>query len=200
MKALKIKTTAIAAVALLASAVFATPSEADGSNFGGVVIGGAIGGLLGSTVGKGRGQLVATATGALLGSILGNHLAQPQPGYVARSLPRPVYHQERRNHRHAHRHHRRAHRYAHRQHRDRRHGHRSHGHRDHGSRVVYVRPTAPVTDTVQITTVYDATSGSYCREYQREVIINGQPVAAYGRACQQPDGSWKIVDAERRSY
>lgn len=33
----------------------------------------------------------------------------------------------------------------------------------------------------------------YCREFQREVIIDGKPERAYGTACLQPDGSWKIV-------
>lgn len=33
----------------------------------------------------------------------------------------------------------------------------------------------------------------YCREFQREVIIDGKPEHAYGTACLQPDGSWKIV-------
>ena len=147
--------------------------------------------MLGSTIGKGRGRLVATATGALVGSMFGNHLAQPQPGYVARPAPRPVYHHRRQNHRNAHRHHR----------------------RDVDTPIGHAIPATtirgwstcaqwrrPVTDTVQITTIYDAASGRYCREYQREVIINGQPVAAYGRACQQPDGSWQIVDAERQTY
>ena len=32
-----------------------------------------------------------------------------------------------------------------------------------------------------------------CREYTRDVIIDGRPAAAYGRACLQPDGSWRIV-------
>ena len=196
----RLKTIAIAAAALFATVTMAPQSRADDTNLGGVVIGGALGGLLGSTVGKGRGKLVATATGALVGSILGNHLAQPQPGYVGRPAPRPVYHSKRRHHRHAHRHHRNGGHYVHRHRGDRRHAHRAHGHRNHGSRVVYVQPAPPVTDRIQVTTVYDASSGSYCREYQREVLINGQPVAAYGRACQQPDGSWKIVDAERRTY
>jgi surface antigen len=185
------KTTALAAAALFVTAAFAAPSHADDTNLGGVVIGGAIGGLLGSTLGKGRGRLVATATGALVGSMFSKHLAQGQRGYVSRPAPRPVYHHQRRGHRKAHRHHRR----------DRRHAYRSRNHGNHNSRVVYVCPvTPPVTDTVQITTVYDTASGRYYREYQREVIINGQPVAAYGRACQQPDGSWQIIDAERQTY
>jgi surface antigen len=31
------------------------------------------------------------------------------------------------------------------------------------------------------------------REYQTEIVIDGQPVPAYGTACLQADGSWKIV-------
>ena len=33
----------------------------------------------------------------------------------------------------------------------------------------------------------------YCREFQRDVIIDGKPVRAYGTACLQPDGSRTIV-------
>ena len=35
--------------------------------------------------------------------------------------------------------------------------------------------------------------GTYCREFQHEVTIGGAVQASYGRACLQPDGSWKIV-------
>lgn len=34
--------------------------------------------------------------------------------------------------------------------------------------------------------------GIYCREYQQTVTIGGQTEQAYGTACRQPDGSWKI--------
>ncbi len=37
-------------------------------------------------------------------------------------------------------------------------------------------------------------SGRYCREFQQTVYIGGQEEAAYGTACQQPDGSWQIVN------
>ena len=40
---------------------------------------------------------------------------------------------------------------------------------------------------------YDNTSGAYCREFDQKVTIGGQTQSAYGTACQQPDGSWKIV-------
>lgn len=38
------------------------------------------------------------------------------------------------------------------------------------------------------------TSGRYCREYQQTVTVGGQQQSAYGTACQQPDGSWEIVN------
>ena len=40
---------------------------------------------------------------------------------------------------------------------------------------------------------YQTAEGRYCREYQQTVIIGGEEQQAYGRACRQPDGSWKIV-------
>ena len=45
------------------------------------------------------------------------------------------------------------------------------------------------------TAVRDGTSssGQYCREFQQTVTVGGKTQDAYGTACQQPDGSWKIV-------
>jgi surface antigen len=36
-------------------------------------------------------------------------------------------------------------------------------------------------------------SGNYCREFQQSIVVGGKTQQAYGQACQQPDGSWKIV-------
>ena len=33
---------------------------------------------------------------------------------------------------------------------------------------------------------------AYCREYQTKITVNGKVQSAYGKACRQPDGSWKI--------
>lgn len=38
-----------------------------------------------------------------------------------------------------------------------------------------------------------ASSGAYCREFQQTIMVGGQQQQGFGRACQQPDGSWKIV-------
>src|ERR1700722_17930662 len=45
-----------------------------------------------------------------------------------------------------------------------------------------------------ITPVRDgyAASGSYCREFQQTATIGGQQQQVFGKACQQPDGSWKV--------
>jgi surface antigen len=41
---------------------------------------------------------------------------------------------------------------------------------------------------------YETSSGQYCREYQEKVVIDGKTSSAYGTACRQADGSWKIVN------
>jgi surface antigen len=67
--------------------------------------------------------------------------------------------------------------------------------------------TAPIGETIvwnnpdtgnsgQITPIRDGrrVSGEYCREFQTQVNIGGKREDAHGVACQQPDGSWKIVE------
>ena len=67
--------------------------------------------------------------------------------------------------------------------------------------------TAPVGQPIQwnnpqtgnygtITPVKDGTdtrTGAYCREFQQTVTIGGKTESAYGTACRQPDGTWKVV-------
>lgn len=40
---------------------------------------------------------------------------------------------------------------------------------------------------------YQTAGGQYCREYVQEVVVAGERQQAYGTACRQPDGTWKIV-------
>lgn len=49
----------------------------------------------------------------------------------------------------------------------------------------------PVTYTVRPVRNYQA-NNEYCREYQTTVTVGGKAQQAYGKACRQPDGSWKI--------
>ena len=45
--------------------------------------------------------------------------------------------------------------------------------------------------------VKHAPKEEYCREYTREVVVDGRPARAYGQACRQPDGSWRIVSEQQ---
>ncbi len=40
---------------------------------------------------------------------------------------------------------------------------------------------------------YQTSQGQYCREYTQTVVVAGEKQQAYGTACRQPDGTWKIV-------
>jgi surface antigen len=50
------------------------------------------------------------------------------------------------------------------------------------------------TGTITPTKTYQQADGAYCREYQQTVTVGGKTEQAYGTACRQPDGSWKIVN------
>ncbi len=61
-----------------------------------------------------------------------------------------------------------------------------------GSQAQWTNKKSNVTYTVQPIKDYKS-NGRYCREYQTKVLINGKLQKGYGRACREPDGSWKIV-------
>lgn len=46
----------------------------------------------------------------------------------------------------------------------------------------------------QYSSPYRSDSGSYCREFQTTIVIDGRPERAFGTACLQPDGSWAVVN------
>jgi surface antigen len=41
--------------------------------------------------------------------------------------------------------------------------------------------------------VQQVASGQYCREFQQTIIAGGREQQGHGRACRQPDSSWKMV-------
>lgn len=47
--------------------------------------------------------------------------------------------------------------------------------------------------TVPVQTYYES-DGTPCREYTTTVNVGGEEQSAYGTACRQADGSWKIVN------
>jgi surface antigen len=40
---------------------------------------------------------------------------------------------------------------------------------------------------------WETADGGFCREFQQTVRVGGRSERAYGTACRQPDGSWRIV-------
>ncbi len=63
-----------------------------------------------------------------------------------------------------------------------------------GKPVSWSNPDSGHSGTVTPVKTYQTAGGSYCREYQQTVTISGKQEKAYGTACRQPDGSWKMVN------
>lgn len=61
-----------------------------------------------------------------------------------------------------------------------------------GQASSWTNPDTGNKGTVQPTKTFQTASGQYCREYQQTVTIGGKTQNAYGTACRQPDGTWKI--------
>jgi surface antigen len=63
-----------------------------------------------------------------------------------------------------------------------------------GQPIVWNNPnTGNSGQVVAVRDGTDARTGAYCREFQETVTIGGKPEQAYGTACRQPDGSWKVT-------
>lgn len=75
-------------------------------------------------------------------------------------------------------------------------------------RAQYSAYNAPVGETITwnnpesgnsgtFTPVRDgrSSSGAYCREFQQTVNVGGRRQQAYGTACREPDGDWRIVNS-----
>lgn len=62
-----------------------------------------------------------------------------------------------------------------------------------GQRSTWVNPDSGAEISVVPERTYENREGEYCREYETEVVINGEVKKAYGTACRQPNGEWKVV-------
>ena len=62
-----------------------------------------------------------------------------------------------------------------------------------GSEVEWRGPRSGAMGTVVPRPAFQNQLGQYCREFQETVIVGGQQQSAYGTACRQPDGQWRIV-------
>jgi len=62
-----------------------------------------------------------------------------------------------------------------------------------GSATEWRNPDSGHSGTVTPTNTFQNANGQNCREFQQTVTVGGKSEQAYGTACRQPDGSWKIV-------
>jgi surface antigen len=62
-----------------------------------------------------------------------------------------------------------------------------------GQSVAWQNPDTGHYGTVTPTRTYEAPGGRPCREFQQTITIGGRTEQGYGRACRDPDGSWRIV-------
>ena len=63
-----------------------------------------------------------------------------------------------------------------------------------GQSTAWQNPDSGNSGTVTPTKTYQAADGTYCREYQQTINVGGEVERGFGRACRQPDGSWKLVE------
>jgi len=62
-----------------------------------------------------------------------------------------------------------------------------------GTTSTWQNPDSGHSGSITPTRTYENASGQYCREFQQTVTVGGETQQAYGTACRQPDGTWKIV-------
>lgn len=127
----------------------------------GTVGGAAAGGLLGSQIGGGKGQLAATAIGVLLGAFVGNEvgksLDKADQAYATSTAGTALENNK------------------------------------SGQTSTWSNPDSGNSGTITPTQTTFNESGEPCREYQQTVIIGGEPQEAYGTACRNADGTWRII-------
>ena len=63
-----------------------------------------------------------------------------------------------------------------------------------GNAAQWYNPDSGNSGSVTPQPAFNNSDGQYCREYQQTVTIGGKAETAYGTACRQPDGSWKIAN------
>jgi len=61
-----------------------------------------------------------------------------------------------------------------------------------GTTVAWKNPDSGNYGTMTPEPAYKDNTGQQCREFSQTVTIGGKTERAYGTACRQPDGSWKI--------
>jgi surface antigen len=62
-----------------------------------------------------------------------------------------------------------------------------------GTTSQWANPDSGHSGTITPMRTWQTDAGSYCREFQQTVTVGGRTERAYGTACRQPDGSWRLA-------
>ncbi|MFZ2587674.1 MAG: RT0821/Lpp0805 family surface protein [Alphaproteobacteria bacterium] len=63
-----------------------------------------------------------------------------------------------------------------------------------GKTITWYNPDSGAQGSITPTRVGQTDSGDSCREFQQTITIGGKTEKAYGTACKQPNGSWKVMN------
>ena len=64
-----------------------------------------------------------------------------------------------------------------------------------GSSTTWENPDSGNSGEIVPQPAYQQADGIYCREFQQIIMVGAEIQAAFGIACRQPDGSWKLSQA-----
>jgi surface antigen len=67
-------------------------------------------------------------------------------------------------------------------------------HAEDGQQIAWDNPQTGAQYQMVPTRTVQGSDGRYCREYTATSVVSGRDQQTYGRACRQPDGSWKLVN------
>ena len=61
-----------------------------------------------------------------------------------------------------------------------------------GNTQTWKNPDSNNAGSITPRRTYLAQNGQYCREYEQTITVSGETRQAFGTACRQPDGTWKV--------
>ena len=62
-----------------------------------------------------------------------------------------------------------------------------------GSTTTWVNPDSGNSGEIVPQPAYKQADGTYCREFQQTIIVGAEMQSAYGTACREPDGTWRLI-------
>jgi surface antigen len=150
-------------IAVLLGSACPTPARADGYPFWLGLLGAGLGGLFGNQFGHGGGRDLFIIGGALVGGILGTNIGNSLE--YTHSYPTSAGSEART------------------------YGYPPPVYVETGYQPNYVAPSAPPPPAL----VGYGDYGLGCRRFIRDTVIDDEPTEVFVTACQQPDGSWQVV-------